>query len=158
MAKELQDLIKRVDAAVKSDQVMRIALTTVLPQHKQRIFQNGQDADGSKIGTYSKKPISISKKNQARDTGKTYFPGGYDEYKSSIGKGGTVNWRNTDQMSMDYGIIENGGQFGYGFQNAENYNKSQWLQEKYDKDVIDLSQKELNTLGDVLQHEVEKRI
>lgn len=156
MAKEIDDLIQRINKAVKSEKAMRTALTSVLAIHKQRIFQNGKDASGSDIGVYSKKPASISRKNQARDTGHTYFPGGYDQYKREIGKGGKKNYRNTDQMQMDYGIIQNGTEFGFGFQNAENYNKSQWLQDMDDKDVFDLSDKELDVFGDVHKAEVEK--
>lgn len=137
---------------------MRVALSSVLAIHKPRIFQSGQDANKSKIGKYSTKPISISRKNQARNTGKTYFPGGYAEYKSAIGKGGDVNFRNTDQMQMDYGIIQNGNEFGFGFQNNFNFEKSQWLQDKYGKDVFDLSEQELNVLGDVHLAEVEKML
>lgn len=158
MAKEILDLIQRVNRAVKSDQVMRASLTTVLAIHKPRIFQSGQDATKSKIGKYSTKPISISKKDQARNTGKTYFKGGYAEYKSAIGKGGDVNFRNTDQMQMDYGIVQNGNSFGFGFNNDLNYDKSQWLQDKYGKDVFDLSDQEIDVLGNTLQAEVEKRI
>lgn len=156
MAKEIDDLIKRINAAIHSEKAMRIAVTSVLAIHKPRIFQSGQDSNKGKIGKYSTKKISISRKNQARDTGHTYFKGGYDQYKREIGKGGDVNFRNTDQMQMDYGIIQNGTEFAFGFQNAENYNKSQWLQDKYDKDVFDLTDQELNLLGDVHKAEVEK--
>ena len=158
MAKEIQDLIQRINKAVRSEKAIRTALTSVLAVHKQRIFQSGQDSSKSKIGKYSTNPISISKKNQARNTGKTYFKGGYAEYKSSIGKGGDVNLRNTDQMMMDYGIIKNGNQFGFGFQNSENFNKSQWTQDHFDKDVFDLTEQELDILGDVLKIEIEKII
>jgi hypothetical protein len=158
VAKEIQDLIQRITKAVKSEKAMRTALTSVLAIHKPRIFEGGEDANKSKIGKYSTTPISIAKKNQARNTGKTYFPGGYAEYKNAIGKGGDVNFRNTDQMAMDYGIIQEGDQFAFGFQNKENYNKSQWLQDKYDRDVFDLSDKELDLLGDVHKAEVEKLI
>ena len=156
MAKEIDDLIKRIDRAVKSEKVMRTALTTLLTVHKQRIFQSGQDAEGGKIGKYSTKKISIAKSKQARDTGHTVFEGGYAQYHREIGKGDDVNFRNTDQMMADYGIIQNGNQFGFGFQNSLNYNKSQWVQDHFDKDVIDLSRKELDLLGDVHKAEVEK--
>lgn len=156
MAKEIDDLIRRIQKAVHSEKAMRTALTSVMAVHKPRIYEAGIDSAKSKIGTYSTNPISISRKNQARNTGKTYFKGGYAEYKNAIGKGGTVNFRNTDQMMMDYQIIQNGNQFGFGFQNQENFNKSQWLQDKYDKDVFDISDDELKLLGDVHQAEVNK--
>lgn len=135
---------------------MRTALTTVMAKHKSRVFSNGKDANNSKIGDYSTNPISISRDKQARNTGKTYFKGGYAEYKNAIGKGGTVNFRNTDQMQMDYQIIASAGQYGFGFTNTENFNKSQWLQDKYDKDVFDISDEELNLLADTHKAEVEK--
>jgi len=159
VAKELLDLISRVNKVVKSPKTIRTALTTVMAVHKPRIFQKGEDANGSKIGEYSTDPISISKKNQARNTGKTYFKGGYAEYKRAVGKNpGFVNLRNTDQMMMDYGILASGGNFGFGFQNSENYEKSQWLQDKYDADVFDLSNSELNLLSNTLQNIVESQL
>lgn len=159
VAKEIDALIARVNAVVRSDKLMRTALTTVMAVHKPRIFQQGQDSSGNKIGTYSTEPISISKRQQARNTGKTYFKGGYSEYKRAVGKNpGFVNLRNTDQMMMDYGIVANNGMWGFGFQNQENYDKSQWMQDKYEKDIFDLSQSELDLLGTVLQAEVQKML
>lgn len=138
---------------------MRIALSSVLAIHKPRIFEKGLDGTDAKIGTYSTKPISISKKNQARNTGKTYFRGGYAEYKKEIGKNpGFVNLRNTDQMRMDYGLIINGTSFGFGFQNELNYKKSQWIEEKYDKSIFDNDSKELDILADVLVFELRKSL
>lgn len=156
MAKEIDDLIKRIRAAVTSVKVMRTALTSTMAIHKSRIFENGKAADGSDIGEYSTKPISISRKIQARDTGHTNFPGGYAQYKQEIGKGGKKNYRNTDQMQADYQIIQNGDKFGFGFSNPFNFEKSQWLQDQDDKDVFDLSDRELNVFGDVHKAEVEK--
>lgn len=157
MAKEIDVLITRLNSLTRLDQVMRRALSTVLAAQKQRIFVRGQDSDGGKIGNYSTEPISISKKNQARNTGKTYFKGGYSEYKRAIGKNpGFVNLRNTDQMMQDYGIVANNGQWGFGFQNQENYDKSVWMQDKYNKDIFPLTEQELNLLGDTLQFEVQK--
>ena len=159
MANEYLQLIDKVNSAIRSERVMRIALSSVLAIHKPRIFEKGLDGSDAKIGTYSTKPISISKKNQARQTGKTYFKGGYAEYKTAIGKNpGFVNLRNTDQMRMDYGLIINGTSYGFGFQNELNYNKSQWLQEKYDKDIFDNDSKELDVLANVLVFELQKSL
>ena len=159
MANEYLQLIDKVNSAIRSERVMRIALSSVLAIHKPRIFEKGLDGTDAKIGTYSTKPISISKKNQARQTGKTYFKGGYAEYKKDIGKNpGFVNLRNTDQMRMDYGLIINGTSYGFGFQNKLNYDKSQWIQEKYDKDIFDNDSKELDVLANVLVFELQKSL
>ena len=126
--------------------------------HKPRIFRDGFDAKGARIGTYSTKKISISKKDQARQTGQTVFEGGYAEYKSKIGKNpGFVNLRNFDQMMMDYGLIVNpDNTFGFGFQNDKNYEKSQWAELKYGKKIFDLSNYETKVLTEVMVEEVNK--
>lgn len=157
MANELTDITNKIIKAVTDDQNIRVALSTVLAIHKPRIFQQGLDRNGQKIGTYSKKQISISKKNQARNTGKTFFKGGYDEYKRAIGKNqGFVNLVNTGQEAADYGLIGSDGNYGFGSNNDLNYQKSQWQETKYGKDIFDLSEKEINTLENVLIAQLEK--
>jgi hypothetical protein len=159
VANELQSIVKQVLKIARADKTMRTALTTVLAIHKPRIFESGQDSKKQKIGTYSTKPTSISKNNQARNTGKTRFEGGYSEYKSAIGKNpGYVNLRNTDQMQMDYQLIVDGDKYGFGFQNNFNFNKSQWLQEKYDKDIFDLTDQEVNIFADTLKAQIESQL
>jgi hypothetical protein len=157
VANELTDLIIKVNQFVQSDRNIRTAISTTLAIHKPRIFVQGLDAAGNQIGTYSKNPISISTKSQARNTGKTYFKGGYAEYHGAIGKGSDkVNLRNTDQMYADYGVVGGNGKYGFGFQNNENYNKSQWMEEKYKKEIFELSDKELDVLADVLVDQLSK--
>jgi hypothetical protein len=159
VANELSNIVTRVNNAIRSDRIKRIALSTVLAVHKPRIFQKGEAESGEKIGTYGTRPISISKKNQARNTGKTYFRGGYAEYKSAVGKNpGFVILRNTDQMYGDYGLVENGGQFGFGFHNETNSDKMGWMTDKYDKEIAALSQREIDLLSDVLTRELNNAI
>lgn len=159
MANEFTDLIKKINDATRSDRNLRISLTTTLAVHKPRIFAEGFDAKGAKIGTYKTNPISIAKEKQARQTGKTYFKGGYAEYKRAIGKNtGFVNLRNTDQMMMDYGLVGANGDYGFGFQNSENYQKSQWMERKYFKDIFDISRHEEEVLADSVVNQFIKSI
>lgn len=179
MANDLAAFITKINNAVRSEKNMRTALTTVMAVHKPRIFEKGMDASNGKIGVYGKNPISIPFDNMARKVGSpktivknrrfnapivretksAYFKGGYAEYKTEVGKNpGFVILRNTDQMMMDYGLIFSGGKFGFGFQNDLNYNKSQWMQDKYDKNIFDHSDSEINLLADVLKAEVLKSI
>lgn len=159
MANELTNLINRINLFVRSDRNLRVALITTLAIHKPRIFAQGFDAKGQKIGTYSTNPISISKKQQARQTGKTYFEGGYAEYKKAVGRNpGFVILRNTDQMMMDYGIVGSPMNYGFGFQNPDNFKKSQWMEEKYQKDIFTLSNYEENILADVLVDQLVKNL
>lgn len=157
MADQIIDQINKLNEFIQSDRNIRTALITTLAIQKPRIFVKGLDSNGNEIGTYSKNPISISRKNQARNTGKTYFKGGYSQYHGEIGKGSSkVILRNTDQMYMDYGLVGSAGKYGFGFQNSENYNKSQWMEEKYKKDIFSLSESEINVLTNVLVDQLNK--
>lgn len=139
---------------------MRAALSSVLALQKKRIFSQGQDAAMTKIGTYSTKPESISKKNQAVNTGKTYFKGGYSEYKKIIGKNpGFVILRNTDQMMMDWNVFVLGeNKYGLGFSNDFNFNKSNWMEDKYKKEIFDESQEDALVLDQVLNAYLERTL
>ncbi len=158
MANEWGNILNDINALRRNDRAVRIALTSVLAVQKQRIFNRGQDANASRIGTYSRKPASISRKSQARSTGHTYFPGGYAQYKSEIGKNsGFVNLRNTDQMMMDYTFQVIGvDTYGFGFNNDFNYDKSQWMEDKYNKNIFDESDSEGNLMETILTRELER--
>jgi hypothetical protein len=151
-------LISQLNRMMQTDRIMVAALSTVLAGQKKRIFQDGKDANSSKIGTYSTNPISISRKNQSRNTGKTYFKGGYREYKGLIGKGNqTVNLRDTDQMMMDYGVRVLGPkEYGLGFTNQFNFDKSEWNEEKYKKEIFAESDADDKTFMRVFEFELNK--
>ena len=132
---ELLIIVKRVTDAVKSDKIRRIALSTTLAVQKPRIFNNGENERGGQIGKYSKK---------------------YGEYKTKIGKNpGYVNFRNTDQLMNDYGIIAQGDQYAFGFQNSANAEKAGHLMERYG-DVFHVSDRELDVFSEVLNNEINK--
>lgn len=134
------------------------AVNSVLAAQKKRIFQDGKASNESKIGTYSTKPISVSRKSQAKNTGKTYFKGGYRQYKSLIGKGSSfVNLRNTDQMMMDLSTqLVSVNEYGIGFNNEFNADKSEWMEEKYKKDIFSTTNKEDDLFLKVFEFEINK--
>jgi hypothetical protein len=136
VADEILNLITRVNRAILSDKSKRIALSTTLAKHKPRIFERGQASDGSQIGTYSKK---------------------YGEFKSKKGRNpGYVNLVLTGQMQSDYGLLISGEQYAFGFQNDFNGNKSEWMTDKYDKEIFHLSEEEIDLFMDVLNDEISK--
>lgn len=158
MVKGYDALISQLNRMMQTDRIMVAALSTVLAGQKKRIFQDGKDASSLKIGSYSTKPISISRKAQSRNTGKTYFKGGYREYKGLIGKGNsTVNLRNTDQMMMDYGVhILGRKEYGLGFNNPFNFDKSEWNEERYDKEIFAESDADAKTFERVFEYELNR--
>ena len=159
MANDLLNIVNKVNNAIRSPQIRRIAASTVLSKQKPRIFEQGLAENGSKIGTYGTNPISIAKNRQARNTGKTYFKGGYSEYKTAVGKNpGYVNLVNTGQLQADYGLIVNGDLLAFGFQNSVNADKAGWMESKYDKEIFELTDPEFNLYVEVLSFELNKAI
>lgn len=152
MANDWDLVIKDLNDIRRNELLIKRSLSTVLAHQRKRIFIDGRDARGNRIGSYSTKKISISRKNQARRTGKTTFQGGYAEYKRLIGKNpGYVNLRNTDQMMVDYGLEDLGKDtYGFGFSRNENYDKSQFSESKFKKEIFDESDNEGRILEDLL--------
>lgn len=151
-------LINDLNRMINMDRVMIAAVNSAFVAQKKRIFEQGKASNESKIGVYSTKPISISRKNQARNTGKTSFKGGYRQYKSLIGKGsGFVNLRNKDQMMMDLGTtVVAKNQYGIGFNNTFNADKMEWMEKKYKKDISSTTDKEDNIVLKVIEFELSK--
>lgn len=159
MAANAWDIVlKKMQDLTKVNRAVKVGVQTVLATQKKRIFVDGEESADGKIGTYSTNPISISKKNQTRNTGKTYFKGGYAEYKSAIGKNpGYVNLNNTGQMFQDYSFFDLGNEgLGLGFNNSFNYEKSQWMEAKYGKKIFQQSRKEGIILNSVIEQEIGK--
>lgn len=151
-------LIRQVNSMINAKKAGIAAINSVLAAQKKRIFQDGKASNESKIGTYSTTPISISKKSQAKQTGKTYFKGGYRQYKSLLGKGASfVNLRNTDQMQMDLSTqVVGNNEFSIGFNNDFNADKMEWNEEKYKKIIADTTVKEDNLFVKVFEFEINK--
>lgn len=61
-------------------------------------------------------------------------------------------------MMADYGLIVNGDQYAFGFQNSANAEKMGYMQDKYDKGIAHLSEDELELFGNVLNDEISKEI
>lgn len=151
MANEITGLVDDLNKSILDDRKFRVALSTTLSVHKPRIFQQGLAADGSPIGTYSTKPASISKKRQSRQTGHTYFKGGYSQYHGEIGKGSSkVILDNFGVMKADYGLQGSNGDYGFGFQNDFNADKSVWNEDHFKKPIFQLSEQEINLFADTL--------
>ncbi len=158
MAANYGPLIEDVNKMIQMNQVYVAAVNTVMAEQKKRIFQEGKATNESQIGQYGTKPISIAKDKQAKNTGKTYFKGGYREYKSLVGKGASfVNLRNTDQMMMDLGTtVVSSSEFGIGFNNEINGNKVTWMEDKYNKDIFATTDKEDELFLNVVNFELNK--
>lgn len=145
---------------------LRIATRDILPVAGKRIFVTGHDAAGTKIGDYSTKPIYISKKNSprvaGRDTGKSlFFPGGYKQFKTAIGRGPDVNLRLFGRLEKDYLTSKetvNGTRITYSLKAKANADKMEFAEKHFNTDITSLTASEEKKLKEVFTFELLKRI
>lgn len=162
--------------AVGYEALLRTVATTMIADIKTRIHENGIASDGSKIGSYSTKPMYVGKKSNVgkdfgRPIGKTgkskfkggkkkgedhtsrYFEGGYNQYKSAIGRNtiGSVNLSLSGQLNNQLTIkpTENGYGIGWLGDTKKSGKKSlpmidlaKALEKKYGKRIWGLTEEE----------------
>ncbi len=161
------------------DSMMRTVATSLIGKVKMRIHEQGKAADGSAIGTYSTSPIYVSSKANpgrsfGRPIGKTgkskfksgkrkgedhasrYFPGGYNEYKTTIGRNqlGTVNLSLSGQLNNQLTIQATAKGYGYGWPDKEKLKRANALEKKYGKYIYGLTEEELQMAMEVAKKEV----
>lgn len=151
-------IIREVNRMLQTERIAVAATNSVLERQKERIFEDGKTSGGGQIGTYSTKPTYIARSRQSRNTGRTSFPGGYRQYKQLTGKGHSkVVLRDTDQMMMDLGTqVLGNNEFGIGFTNVFNKQKSEWMERKYRKDIFSTSESEDDIFIRVMEFELSR--
>lgn len=100
-----------------------------------RIFDEGKAASGSQIGTYTKAYIETRK-------------------KKGLGSSSKVILEFTGQMRNDYHLIQDGPNFASGFLNKVNGDKSEWVEDTYDKEIFNLTKKEQELLDKLVEEKV----
>ena len=140
--------VERLHNLADNDKMLRTAATTVLGLMKQRIHEDGLDANGRAIGTYSKGYMVLrtgayvnakrvtkgANKNKLKDAG--VFTKGATEKanrpKFNRTSDSKVILSLTRQMENDMKVIPlKKPSYGIGFSNKENYDKSQWCEATY---------------------------
>jgi hypothetical protein len=102
-----------------------------------RIFTQGKAADGSSIGTYSEGYLKTRRK------------AGYPNSSKVI-------LQATRQMDNDWSVISAGNSVGLGFKNSFNADKSEWVEETYNKSIFDHTEAELTLLESLIDKEINK--
>jgi hypothetical protein len=138
---------------------LRVASRSVLPMIGQRVFEDGKNPQGAVIGQYSTNPIGVSKKNTPRGPG-GYFPGGYKEFKESIGMPGTVNLRLFGVLMRGFYAMKetvSGNSITLSLSDAENVMKKDVAVEKYgDPFGFSIAESAIATM--VFKEELQKRL
>lgn len=140
------------------DQMLRTVALSVLPEMKSRIHVEGKDSNGGQIGTYSPSYMKVrtgqfgnsgrfvrgAKKGEVKDAGK--FSKGVKSGESRPKYNRTSDTKVilslTRQMENDLSVGPSGNGYGIGFNNTENFNKSQWNEATYKKKIFSLTKEE----------------
>lgn len=126
---------------------------------KKRSTSSGAKTDVYDI--FTKKKISVAVKANSRERTSAYFFGGYNEFKTSIGRNqlGSVNLSLSGQMQNQLAVLPTNVGWGIGFQNAELLKLSEIFEtEKYKKQIWALTADEKNMLKEVITFEVKNAI
>ena len=108
----LDELIKRTKKTRLRDLVTKRVLQTIHVMVEKRIFDSGIDVKGSLIGVYSE-PYQKTRRKK-----------GYPISRKVI-------LQAESQMVNDFKLLVLGGEYGSGFTNNFNYDKSKWVEDTY---------------------------
>jgi hypothetical protein len=106
---EWTEKIRQKLAGVVVQESLEVAVRSVLPIMRERIFDKGLDSNGQSLGTYSTEPIYLRLEQMARIGGEytvdvdgsRYWKGGYAEYKRSLGYN-AYNLRNFGVLMREF--------------------------------------------------------
>lgn len=144
----------------------------------ERVFLKGEDNSNNQIGQYSTKPLYVSlgsqtsqvRKSSLKPKGKfssepefkngkkrksQYFPGGYKEYRETVG-------RKTDRVNLDLtgalmGSIKPGTTYGnpsLGFTSEDEVKKADGNEKRFGKIIFSPSEQEIEAITDKVFNEV----
>ena len=153
-----------------NDKMLRTAATSVLDLMKKRIHQDGLDAEGKTIGTYSKGYMVIrtgSFQNSARvsrgkNKGSLKNSGVFTKGKNAGAVRPQYNRSNdpkvilslTRQMENDMKVVPlSSGTYGIGYTNTDNFKKSQYCEATYKRQgkIFSLSDAEVEVVQTIAQ-------
>lgn len=152
------------------DAMLRDVALTVYARMRKRVHIDGEAADGSQIGSYSKGYLTVRSgqfQNNKKKRGVGFQKSG--KQTGSYSKGAKLGQkrvyynRGTDQkvilsmtrqMENDMSVIETDNGYGIGFSNPDNFKKATWNEARYKKTIWKLSDEEnvmvINVVNDHL--------
>lgn len=150
--------LERMQELQNPDQMLRTVAFAVLPELKRRVHVEGKASSGEQIGTYSPGYMQLrtgnysnsgrktkgKNKGQLKDAG-VYTRGdkkGQPRPKYNRTAETKVIASLTRQMENDLSVIAAGKGYGIGYTNPHNYDKSQWVEQTYKKDIWELTKEE----------------
>lgn len=121
-------------AAIRNtDELLRKSASAMVPLIRIRVHVDGNDSNNQPIGVYEDGYLKVRQ-------GKKYNRTADSKVILSL----------TRQMENDLSVIALNGGYGIGYKNNFNFDKSQWLEEKYDKEIFSLSKEELRGVEELI--------
>lgn len=111
----------KFDKLNDKEYLLRPVCSGLIDLMTKRIHTDGQASDGGQIGIYSKGYLAVREKKYKR--------GGDPKVIISL----------TRQLENDWSAIATERGYGIGFLKLLNYNKSQWVQETYNKKIFKMT-------------------
>jgi hypothetical protein len=149
------------------DAMLRTVAFTVLPEMKKRVHVDGRDSTGNQIGTYSTEYMKVrtgdfgnsgrfskgKKKGEVKDAGViSRGPGkGKPRPKYNRTADTKVILSLTRQMENDMSVLPSGTGYGIGYNNQDNFKKSQYNEATYKKKIWNLTEEEKLLAKDTAQ-------
>ena len=163
---------KLVDLAQDPDPMLRTVALTVLPEMKKRIHVDGRDSNGNQIGTYSPEYMKVrtgdfansDRFKKGKSKGELKNAGTFTDRaitlnkkagvftgEDKVGKARPNYHRTADtkviasltrQMENDMSVLPSGSGYGIGYNNADNFKKSQYVEATYKKKIFSITTEE----------------
>jgi len=137
------------------DTTLRNVATSILGVVKNRIHEEGKDANGQPIGTYSKEYMVVRTgtfksngvKSKGKNKGETKPTGVFTKGKNKGQPRPNYNRTNdtkvvislTRQMENDFVVIPTENGYGLGYNNPDNRNKAAYVEATYNKVIFALT-------------------
>jgi hypothetical protein len=149
-ADDLINLAKKMRVEQLRDKVFQRTFETVHVLTDERIFKKGRDANGKPLGIYSKGYQATRKRGVVYVRKGVKLKNTYPSIKKII-------LQATGQMNADYRfLVLPNNQFGSGFANEKNFDKSKWVEITYQKRIFSLSNQEDKKMEQTLEQEMQQ--
>lgn len=138
MSAEIKREINKLNSLIRGDRIDRKVLSAIQTQLDIRIFKEGKYKSGREFGDYSEEYQKLRARKSINETVK-------------------VNLQFTGQMRKDFKLKVLGkNQYGSGFDNVANFDKSEWLEALYRGIIFELSEEEEELLEQLYAQEIER--
>lgn len=156
------------------DSVLRGTATSMLAVVKTRIHEQGKDATGAEIGTYTPGYMAVrtgvfksnAKFSKGKNKGETKPTGVFT--KGPLKGSPRPNYNRTNdtkvvisltrQMENDFSVIATEDGYGLGYNNSLNFQKAGWVEATYDKKIFALTPDEQKQAIEIANEETNKII